>query len=62
MAPIRIRHPKGVATIDIDIENATVLDLQQKILEITEILPSQQERTLLAPIALDTLMSSRNRL
>ncbi|KLO08950.1 OTU-domain-containing protein [Schizopora paradoxa] len=43
MAPIRIRHPKGASTIDIDLENSTVQDLQQKIREITDILPSQQE-------------------
>ena len=42
-APVRLRHPKGVSTLEIDLDNATVLDLQQQIFGITEILPSQQE-------------------
>ena len=45
MAPIRLRHPKGVSTLDLDLDNQTVLDLQQEIYKTTEILPSQQEST-----------------
>jgi len=47
MAPIRVRHPKGVTTIDVDFDNAdfSVQDLQQKIYAATEILPSRQMRT-----------------
>ena len=44
MAPIRLRHPKGVATLQIDIDNASVLDLQQQIYAATDIPPSQQDR------------------
>ncbi|KAL7283377.1 hypothetical protein ACG7TL_002807 [Trametes sanguinea] len=43
MAPVRLRHPKGVSTIDVDLTNATVQDLQQQIFSATEIPPSQQE-------------------
>lgn len=43
MAPIRVRHPKGVSTIQIDLDNATVQDLQLEILGISEIAPSQQD-------------------
>ncbi|TFK83502.1 OTU-domain-containing protein [Polyporus arcularius HHB13444] len=43
MAPIRLRHPKGVTTIQVDFTNATVQDLQQEIFAATEIPPSQQE-------------------
>ncbi|KAF7793170.1 hypothetical protein EIP86_004279 [Pleurotus ostreatoroseus] len=46
MAPIRLRHPKGVSTIQVDFENFTVLDLQQEIFAMTEIPPSQQEYSL----------------
>ena len=46
MAPIRLRHPKGVLTLQVDIENSSVLDLQQQIYSVTEIPPSQQERKL----------------
>ena len=45
MAPIRVRHPKGVSTIQIDFNTDTVQDLQHKILAVSEIIPSQQERT-----------------
>ena len=45
MAPIRLRHPKGVSTIQIDLDTATVLALQHEIFGITEIPPSLQERT-----------------
>lgn len=44
MAPVRLRHPKGVTTIQVDFDTFTVLDLQQEILSVTEILPSLQER------------------
>ncbi|CCA69782.1 related to OTU1-Yeast OTU Deubiquitinating enzyme 1 [Serendipita indica DSM 11827] len=43
MAPLRIRHPKGVSTIDIDLESGTVLELQQEIRKVTGILPSLQD-------------------
>ncbi|KIM25348.1 hypothetical protein M408DRAFT_331259 [Serendipita vermifera MAFF 305830] len=43
MAPLRIRHAKGIATIDLDLENATVLELQQEIRAVTGILPSLQD-------------------
>ncbi|KAI0636990.1 OTU-domain-containing protein [Trametes polyzona] len=43
MAPVRLRHPKGVTTIQVDFTNATVQDLQQEIFAATEIPPSQQE-------------------
>ncbi|KAI0780957.1 OTU-domain-containing protein [Trametes elegans] len=43
MAPIRLRHPKGVTTIQVDLENATVQALQQEVFAATEIPPSQQE-------------------
>jgi ubiquitin thioesterase OTU1 len=43
MAPLRIRHAKGIATIDLDLETATVLELQQEIRRITNILPSLQD-------------------
>ncbi|EEB88910.1 hypothetical protein MPER_13060 [Moniliophthora perniciosa FA553] len=44
MAPVRLRHPKGVATIQVSFEDAgvTVQDLQQEIYAATEILPSRQ--------------------
>ncbi|EKM55136.1 uncharacterized protein PHACADRAFT_255547 [Phanerochaete carnosa HHB-10118-sp] len=43
MAPIRLRHPKGVTTLQVDLDSFTVLDLQQEIFAVTEIPPSQQE-------------------
>ncbi|KAI0807327.1 OTU-domain-containing protein [Fomes fomentarius] len=43
MAPVRLRHPKGVTTIQVDLTNATVQDLQQEIFAATEIPPSQQD-------------------
>ncbi|KAL1947878.1 hypothetical protein VTO73DRAFT_13602 [Trametes versicolor] len=43
MAPVRLRHPKGVTTIQVDLASATVQDLQQAIFAATEIPPSQQE-------------------
>jgi len=46
MAPIRLRHPKGTSTIEIDLdsEEVTVQDVQQKIYAETSILPSRQIR------------------
>ncbi|KAJ1309547.1 hypothetical protein OPQ81_006320 [Rhizoctonia solani] len=43
--PIRVRHPKGVSTLQIDLnsDSATVLSLQQSIHELSGLLPSQQE-------------------
>ncbi|OCH85689.1 hypothetical protein OBBRIDRAFT_739490 [Obba rivulosa] len=45
MAPIRLRHPKGVTTLQVDLaeDSYTVLDLQQAIFAATEIPPSQQD-------------------
>ncbi|KZV97038.1 OTU-domain-containing protein [Exidia glandulosa HHB12029] len=45
MAPIRLRHPKGVTTVDIDLasDTITVRDLQQIVFSHTEIAPSSQE-------------------
>jgi ubiquitin thioesterase OTU1 len=43
MANLRLRHPKGVATITVDLDNATVLDLQHIVFSATEIIPSRQE-------------------
>ncbi|KAF5371743.1 hypothetical protein D9758_003602 [Tetrapyrgos nigripes] len=44
MAPVRLRHPKGVSTIQIPFEqhDYTVQDLQQEIYAVSEILPSRQ--------------------
>ncbi|KIJ69014.1 hypothetical protein HYDPIDRAFT_172511 [Hydnomerulius pinastri MD-312] len=43
MAPIRLRHPKGVSTLQLDLDALTVQDLQQQIFGVSEISPSQQE-------------------
>ncbi|KAI0831288.1 OTU-domain-containing protein [Trametes gibbosa] len=43
MVPVRLRHPKGVTTIQVDFSHSTVQDLQQEIFAATEIPPSQQE-------------------
>ena len=48
MAPIRVRHPKGVVTVQLDLDALTVHDLQQQIFTLSEIPPSQQERELFA--------------
>jgi ubiquitin thioesterase OTU1 len=52
MVPIRLRHPKGVTTIQVDLENenAKVSDLQQAIFSATEIPPSLQSRELRSAI------------
>ncbi|TFK42433.1 hypothetical protein BDQ12DRAFT_676196 [Crucibulum laeve] len=44
MAPVRLRHPKGVSTIQVafDRDDFTVQDLQQEIYTATDILPSRQ--------------------
>ncbi|KAF8911961.1 OTU-domain-containing protein [Gymnopilus junonius] len=43
MAPLRLRHPKGVSTLDISWDSGfTIQDLQQKIYALTDILPSRQ--------------------
>ncbi|KAJ7444906.1 hypothetical protein FB451DRAFT_73517 [Mycena latifolia] len=44
MAPVRLRHPKGVSTIQVafDQDDFTVQDLQQEIYAATDILPSRQ--------------------
>lgn len=46
MAPIRLRHPKGIATLQLDLDALTVNDLQQQIFTLSEIPPSQQESEL----------------
>ena len=43
MPPIRLRHAKGVSTIDVN-SNSTVQDLQQEIYTETQISPSRQIR------------------
>jgi len=43
MAPFRIRHPKGVSTLQLDIESATVQDLLQAIYTVSDIPPSAQD-------------------
>ena len=48
MAPIRVRHPKGIATLQLDLDALTVQDLQQEIFNLSEIPPSQQESELFA--------------
>ncbi|TEB26552.1 OTU-domain-containing protein [Coprinellus micaceus] len=44
MAPIRLRHPNGIATLQIPLDDPsyTVQDLQQEIYKASEILPSRQ--------------------
>ncbi|KJA27468.1 hypothetical protein HYPSUDRAFT_35361 [Hypholoma sublateritium FD-334 SS-4] len=43
MAPVRLRHPKGVSTVEVPSDNSfTVQDLQQEIYAATDILPSRQ--------------------
>ncbi|KAF7323118.1 OTU-like cysteine [Mycena chlorophos] len=44
MAPIRLRHPKGVSTLNIslDSDSYTVKDLQQEISSVSGILPNRQ--------------------
>ncbi|KAF9246144.1 hypothetical protein BU15DRAFT_84947 [Melanogaster broomeanus] len=43
MAPVRLRHPKGVATLQLDFDALSVQDLQQQIFQVSEIPPSQQD-------------------
>jgi ubiquitin thioesterase OTU1 len=49
MAPVRVRHPKGVSTIQVDFDkdDFTVQDFQHEIYAVTEILPSVQDRAFL---------------
>ncbi|KAH0827030.1 hypothetical protein J3R83DRAFT_4711 [Lanmaoa asiatica] len=43
MAAIRVRHPKGIATLQLELNALIVQDLQQQIFTLSEIPPSQQE-------------------
>lgn len=43
MAPLRLRHPEGVSTFQLDFDSATVGDLQQQIFAASQIPPSHQE-------------------
>ncbi|KAI9443667.1 OTU-domain-containing protein [Lactarius psammicola] len=43
MAPLRLRHPKGVSTLQLDLDTATVQDLLQAIYSVSEIPPSAQD-------------------
>ncbi|KAG9318851.1 hypothetical protein JVU11DRAFT_956, partial [Chiua virens] len=43
MAAIRLRHPKGIATLQLDLDTLTVNDLQREIFTHSEIAPSEQE-------------------
>ncbi|KAL1413133.1 ubiquitin-specific protease otu1 [Vanrija albida] len=43
MTPVRLRHPRGVTTLDIDPETQGVADLRVLIFSATEIPPSEQE-------------------
>ncbi|KAI6118850.1 hypothetical protein EV401DRAFT_2072001 [Pisolithus croceorrhizus] len=43
MASLRLRHPQGVSTLQVDFDGATVGDLQQQIFSASQIPPSQQE-------------------
>ncbi|KAJ7632808.1 hypothetical protein FB45DRAFT_832127 [Roridomyces roridus] len=55
MTPIRLRHPQGVSTIQVNFdEDFKVQDLQQEIYAATDILPSRQTlKTGYPPIALE---------
>jgi ubiquitin thioesterase OTU1 len=64
MAPIRLRHPKGVSTIEIDLESGKVSDLLQAVFSCTDIPPTLQELkigyppqplTLVASLPIDSL-------
>ena len=46
MAPLRLRHPTGISTLQIDLDTATVQDLLQAIFSASEIPPSAQDRAL----------------
>jgi len=43
MVSLRLRHPKGVTSIEVDLDTATVLELQSIIFSTTEIPPSRQD-------------------
>lgn len=42
MGQLRLRHPEGAATLDVDFHNATMQDLQQQIFAVSGIRPEQQ--------------------
>lgn len=48
MAPVRVRHAKGVETIEISLDDdaVTVASLQQRIYALSGIPPSRQQRAL----------------
>lgn len=48
MVAIRVRHPKGIVTLQLDLDVLTVQDLLQQIFTFSEIPPSQQESELVA--------------
>lgn len=48
---LRLRHPKGVSTLELDLDSATVQDLLNQVQKFTEILPSQQDCKLLTKLA-----------
>lgn len=50
MAPVRLRHPKGIVTLQLDLDALTVQDLQQQIFTLSEIPPSEQESELVSRI------------
>ena len=43
VSKLRLRHPKGVSTLELDLSSASVQDLQSQIQKLSEILPSQQD-------------------
>jgi ubiquitin thioesterase OTU1 len=43
VVPIRVRHPRGVSTIEIDPATTTIDNLKVLIFSTTEIPPSEQE-------------------
>ncbi|KAL5529766.1 hypothetical protein ACEPAG_5751 [Sanghuangporus baumii] len=43
VSKLRLRHPKGQATLELDLDAASVQDLQQRIREVTDVYPSQQQ-------------------
>ncbi|KAH7889389.1 hypothetical protein F5I97DRAFT_1994140 [Phlebopus sp. FC_14] len=43
MAPIRLRHPKGVTTLQLDLDGLSVHELQEQIYNVSQILPDHQE-------------------
>ena len=45
---LRLRHPKGVSTLELDLNSSTVQDLLNQVQKFSQILPSQQDRKLVA--------------